>query len=80
LFKVYPNSDAIKVLWIIPARELWGQYGEGKITENSLVYESIFNFLNCKEKLEEPEKDDLSDEQIRAIYRQSIKGSYGQKD
>lgn len=69
LFKVYPGSDVIKVIWMIPARELWEQFEKDKLTENKTVCESIDNFQNHKEKLEAKEDDDLSDAQIDAIYR-----------
>jgi hypothetical protein len=75
LFKAYPGTDVIKVIWMIPARELWGQYGKGNITENNLVSESLHDFLNNKEKLEEKEQDDLTDDQIRTVYRQIIRTS-----
>lgn len=70
LFKAYPGSDNIKVIWMIPARELWGQYKKGNLTENQTVSESIHAFQNNREALEAKEDDDLSDAQIDAIYRQ----------
>lgn len=54
---------------MIPAPELWAQFGKGLITENKTVYESINDFKNNKEKLEQREEDDLSDDAIDAIYR-----------
>jgi hypothetical protein len=69
LFKAYPGTDVIKVVWMIPAPELWAQFGKGLITENKTVYESINDFKNNKEKLEQREEDDLSDDAIDAIYR-----------
>jgi hypothetical protein len=68
LFKSYPSTDVIKVIWMIPARELWGQFDKGLLTENKIVSESIYNFQHHREKLEAKEPDDLSDEQIDAIY------------
>jgi hypothetical protein len=68
LFKAYPGSDVIKIIWMIPAKELWGQYQKGLLTENKTVTESIYNFINHREKLEAKEEDDLSDEKIDAIY------------
>lgn len=70
LFKAYPGTDTIKVIWIIPARELWKEYEKGKVTENQLVYESIDNFVHHREKLDAKEKDDLFDYQIDDIYCQ----------
>lgn len=70
LFKAYPGKDEIKVIWIIPARELWKQYETGLITENQTVVESIHDFQFNREKLERKEKDDLSEEKIDSIYRE----------
>jgi hypothetical protein len=70
LFKAYPGSDIIKVIWMLPAPELWGQYGKGLLTENKTVSESISLFRNDKKKLEEKEDDDMTDLQIDAIYKE----------
>lgn len=69
LFKAYPGTDLIKVIWMIPAVELWESFKEGKMTENKTVLESIDRFMNDKERLEHPEEDDLSDMQIEQIYK-----------
>ncbi len=70
LFKAYPGKDTIKIIWIIPSRELWTQYEKGKLTENQLVYNSIQDFLYHREMLEEKESDDFSDERINEIYKE----------
>lgn len=70
LFKAYPGTDVIKVIWMIPARELWEQYTKGKMTENKTISESIEMFKTNRNKLEEKEPDDLSDEQIDQIYKE----------
>lgn len=70
LFKAYPGTDIIKVIWMIPARELWEQFQKDKLTENQTVCESIYNFQNHREKLEAKEDDDLHDYQIDDIYEQ----------
>ena len=69
LFKAYPGSDNIKVIWMIPSRELWGQYKVGLLCDNQLVANSINDFLTKREELEAKEEDDLSDEDIDSIYR-----------
>lgn len=68
LFKAYPGTDVIKVIWMIPAREMWEQYEKGKLTESQLIIESIHDFQNNRAKLEAREDDDLSDAEIDAIY------------
>lgn len=70
LFKAYPGKDIIKVIWMIPARELWKQYKSGNVTENKTVRESIIAFTTNREVLEAKEDDDLDDATIDAIYRQ----------
>lgn len=70
LFKAYPGTDLIKVLWMLPAPELWGQYDKGLLTENKLVSESIHDFRYNRKKLEEKEDDDMSDEMINQIYKE----------
>ena len=70
LFKAYPGTDIVKVIWMIPDQHLWAQFSEGKVTENKTICDSIRLFVNEKHLLEEKEPDDLTDEQINAIYRQ----------
>lgn len=68
LFKAYPGTDLVKVIWMIPSRELWAQFEKDKLTENKTVCESIYNFENHREKLDAPESDDLSESEVNAIY------------
>lgn len=68
LFKAYPGTDNIKVLWIIPAKEMWGQYKKGNVTESQIVSDSIESFKTKREDLEASEPDDLTEAQIRGIY------------
>lgn len=75
LFKAYPPSDNIKVIWIIPAREMWEQFTKGKMTENKTVCDSIYDYLHDIEKLEAPEEDDLPDSEIDMIYREISRGN-----
>jgi len=79
LFKAYPGSDNIKIIWMIPAEELWGQYQKGLMTESQIVTESIYNFQNHRQKLEAKETDDLEDFQIDDIYRQIAMSSKSKK-
>lgn len=70
LFKAYPGTDVIKVLWMIPQRELWDQFTKGKMLENKTVVDSIYNYLYKREEMEQKEDDDLNDHQIDDLYRQ----------
>jgi len=68
LFKAYPGTDIIKVVWMIPERAMWAQYQKGKMTQNETVYQSIQDFLHNRDKLETSDPEDLTDEQIARIY------------
>lgn len=68
LFKAYPGTDIVKVIWMIPSPEMWDQFQKGLLLENKIVSESIYNFKYFKDKLEANESDDFSDEKIDAIY------------
>lgn len=70
LFKYNPQEDLIKIIWMIPAKELWSQYKKGNMTENKIVIESIYDFQNNLDKLESKEDDDLEESQVDRIYRQ----------
>lgn len=70
LFKGYPEKEIIKVIWMIPDRNLWDQYKKGNLTEHKVVVESIYDFENNRNKLEMKEDDDLDDKAIDGIYRQ----------
>lgn len=62
LFRSYPNTDSIKIIWMIPDRALWGQYEKGKLTESDIISTSIRDFQYNRRKLEADEEDELSDE------------------
>lgn len=70
LFKAYPGSDNVKIIWIIPPTELWEQYEKGKMTENETIWSSINDYKNDRGKLETREEDDLSDDVIDRIYKE----------
>ncbi len=70
LFKAYPGTDVINVIWMIPDRELWPQYKKGNVTANQIIVNSIVAFRENRELLEQKEKDDLNDAQIDGIYKE----------
>lgn len=70
LFKAYPGSDEIKIIWMIPQRELFSQYQKGFVTASEIVSWSIDMFENHRGELERKEDDDLDDEKIESIYRE----------
>lgn len=68
LFKWIHGTDNIKICWLIPARELWGQYKKGNITGHELTSWSIDQFENHRHELEKPDPDDLSESQVHHVY------------
>lgn len=68
LFKAYPGKDEVKVIWIIPEKELWEQYKKGNVTECPDIIESIHKYENDRAALEARDTDDLEDYEIDAIY------------
>lgn len=70
LFKGYPGSDVVKIIWMIPDRALWPEYESGKITANETIMNSIRDFQFNREILERNEPDDLTDEKINEIYKE----------
>jgi len=73
LFKGYPGTDIIKIIWMIPVREMWSQFNKGLLLENRLIHDSIHDFQFNRSKLESREEDDLSDEAIDLIYQEIAK-------
>lgn len=70
LFKAQPGSQDVRVIWMLPPREMWSQYHQGCVTDHETVRQSIYDFENNRLWLERKEDDDLDDESIDAIYRQ----------
>lgn len=70
LFKAYPGTDTIKIIWMIPERSMWHMYQKGKMTQNQLVAESIWDFENDRRKLEISEPDDLTESEMHQVYRE----------
>lgn len=70
LFKYYPKTQEVKIIWILPVRELWGQYRKDNVTESEIVSKSIYDFENNRAKLECKDHDDLLDYQVDDIYTQ----------
>lgn len=74
LFKVYP-PDNIRIIWMIPPREMWDTYKPGQITHSNTIWESITSFETARETLERPENDDLPEEKIQNLYLEIAKNA-----
>jgi hypothetical protein len=73
LFRAKSYSDILEICWLLPPRELWGQYEKGKITESDYVLWSINQFKSNREELEKPFADDFTNEQIKQILKEIAK-------
>jgi hypothetical protein len=67
LYKAYPGTDIIKIIWIIPPREMWNVYQKGMLFENEIIINSTYLFDYDIPKLESPEPDDPSPERAQEI-------------
>lgn len=68
LFRGKSGTDLLEPCWLLPPKETWSQYKKGNVTEHELVLWSIDQYINNKLGMEEPFKDDLTDEQVKNIY------------
>ena len=68
LFRLQSKTDLVEIVWMLPPREMWSQYQKGNVTESDTVIWSIEQFMRHRAELEEPYRDDLSDEQASNIY------------
>lgn len=72
LFRAISKSDLIEVCWILPAKELWGQYEKGNVTEHYLTQWSINQYKSNKENLEKPHPEDLPESKSKKIMKQIV--------
>ena len=69
LFRALSHTDMIEVCWILPPKELWGQYDAGKVTENNWASWSINEYKTNKKSLEKPHPDDMAEDKSRQIMK-----------
>lgn len=72
LFRAQSNTDIIEICWLLPPREMWGQYDKGKVCESNWTSWSILQFLNNRAELEKPFADDWTDEQAKTIFKKIL--------
>lgn len=65
LFRATSHTDIVEIIWLLPPREMWKQFEEGKVTASEDVRVSIYNFLHQRKLLEQPHKDDWSEDRIK---------------
>ncbi len=68
LFRAKSKTDIFEVFWLLPPREMWGQYKKGNVTEHDWVLWSIRQFSHNRSEMERREPDDLPDEKVKHIY------------
>lgn len=68
LFRVKPGSDEIKIVWLLPPKLMWSQFRKGLLMENKIICDSIHAYQTNKAAMEAPDKDDLTDVQVKNIY------------
>lgn len=68
LIRVFPkNPDIVKIIWMIPQRELWDQYTKGLVCEDPFILECIYRYINDPLSFLEPDEYDISPEKARDI-------------
>lgn len=70
LFRAQSKTDILTICWMIPAKELWEQYKKGNVTESDISAWSIHMYMKDRKTLEAKEDGDLSDPQIKSIYKE----------
>jgi len=67
LFRSYPPSDKVKIIWMIPDREMWEDYAKNTMLESQVVTRSVHDFQFNRDILEAKEHDDLEESLIVSI-------------
>lgn len=67
LYKVYPGTDIIKIIWRIPPREMWDVYKHGNMFENPIIVRCCHLFDQDRDALQRPEDDDPTPEMAQQI-------------
>jgi len=80
LLQVDPKDPGTaKMIWTLPNENNFGLYGEGKMFSDPFVYECIQKYLHNRRELMVKEEGELSEPEIREIYKAKAKGRPGQK-
>ena len=72
LFRAISNTDMVEVMWLLPPQEQWKQYNERNVTESNEVLWSIRQFTQNRERMSQPEPEDLPEELGRTILQKVI--------
>lgn len=67
LFKAYPGTDKIKVIWRIPDERYVDMFKQGTMFSDPDIIDYVFKYLYKKEDLEKAEPDDLPEEASKKL-------------
>lgn len=67
----YPEE--VKIIWSLPNDEAFNLYKVGRMFSDPFVHECIMKYLHNRDELMKPEDGDLSEDQIKEIYRGRVK-------
>lgn len=71
LLRVDPNCpEEAYIVWSLPNDEAFNLYKVGRMFSDPFVHECIMKYLYNREELMKPEPGDLTDEQIRNVYKE----------
>ena len=68
------NPEEVTIIWTLPDEESFNLYQSGKMFADPFVYESIQKYLHNPRELMRREKGDLTDEEIKEIYQEKVRG------
>lgn len=69
LFRGESKTDVLEPCWVLPKAEIFDQFKEGNVIENSeFIRWCIWMYKNKREELGAPHKDDLSQEKQKEIW------------
>lgn len=75
LLQVDPrNPGECKMIWTLPNENSFNLYAQGKMFSDQFVHECIDKFLNNPRELMKKEEGELSENEIREIYKAKAKG------
>jgi hypothetical protein len=70
LMRVDPKDPgSSRIVWTLPQRESFNLYKKGKLFADPFVHECIRTFMRNPEEFLKAEDGDLTDEQIKDVYR-----------
>jgi len=70
LMRVDPNNPGeAMIIWTLPDEESMGMYQQGMIFQDKFVFECVEKYFKNPRELMKREEGDLSDEEIREVYK-----------